>query len=313
MSQNSLRELLEELQEHVTEAQNCLDAIKSLTQSRNPYEGALNDYMRFYAVSHAYLSKSLPEIDVERLDLKRTDYERFLNDYLPWHSKIHAKTDHKKKLELFATFTVLGSRLTDTYLDAAGGGFSYAGTLRGKRSILQDMEIRLAVKERTGEHVQYVESSLSKIPLDDGSVDAISSHHSFEHFQGSADGDFIQEVQRILKPDGMLAMVPFFIAKDAIEMTNSETFSNWSIEEDRRILDPKATLPGKLSGNFARIYDTETLRKRILSKIDFNRFSLKLIEVTLDGRPIPDPEVYKDHKVSNFNFPYRVFVLKRII
>ncbi len=305
------REKIKKIKKRVLALEARISSIENMMSYANPFEQSLESYQNRYALSLEEIAQDLPEIRTDHVDLKREDFEAFLEQYLPWHEAISELSDHKKKLELFSTFHFLGAKLLGVYLDAAGGGFSYAGTIQADRTILQDMEIRETVRERSGAHVEYVESSLTGIPLDDCSVDAISTHHSFEHFQGSADSDFIVEAQRILKPGGMLALVPLFIARNAIEMTNFSDFSNWSISEKHRVFDPNATLPGKKSGNFARIYDTTTFRERVLSKVDPANFDLALTELTLEGRPIPDPITYHNHKVSNFNYPYRLLTMTK--
>lgn len=308
----STKAKIEEMRLYVNKISKILADLEGQGQMvGNPYEGTLEFYQEHFFVPLEEIDNALPNVTCRHLDLKMDDFEAFLRDYLPWHEKIAKRLAHKKKLELFISFSLLGDRAFESYLDAAGGGFSYAGTLKAKQSHLQDMEIRDAVKKRCGPDVNYVESSLTSIPLEDNSLDAISSHHAFEHFQGSADMDFIREAQRILKTDGRLVLVPLFIARDYLEMTNLAEFSNWSTEEKNRLFDPTASLPGKKSGHFARIYNLAMFQERVLSKIDFSNFAAELVEVTLEGRPVPDPVVYATHKVSNFNYPYRAFMLTK--
>ncbi|MBX3569323.1 MAG: methyltransferase domain-containing protein [Rhizobiaceae bacterium] len=276
------------------------------------FESNLDEYRREYALSIGELRPLMPQVQFSHQDLSVADYESFLAGTLPWHETIAKRRDHKKKLELFISHHLLGDRVGRRYLDAAGGGFSYAGTIDAQRSVLQDMEIRDTVKARVGSHVEYIESSLSEIPLPDGSIDAISVHHAFEHFQGTADIDFIREAQRILASGGRMVIIPLFLSREPLEITNVQTFDNWSIAERYQYFDPDASLPGKKSGNFARVYSVSTFRERILSNLDLDRFSVSIIELSLERRPIPDPEVYKDHRISNFNYPYRAFVVTNL-
>jgi|GEM_PF-3501579 len=306
------------LSAQVAEIQRLLDSLAtsleaaSTQAAAHDFEGPLEDFEVTYRLSLEELATELPSCRIGTVDLSRVEYEKFLRSVIPWHETIGKRTDHKKKLELFASYTLLGELLTGAYLDAAGGGFSYAGGIPARRAVIQDLSIREAVRKRSGPSVEYLESSLSKIPLPDESIDAISAHHAFEHFQGSADHDFIDEVQRILKPGGKAVIVPLFVSRSALEMTNRHDFDNWSIDPGRRVVDIEATLPGKLSGNFARIYDSVTFDTRVLSRIDGAKFEVSITELTLEGRPIPDPVVYKNHKVSNFNYPYRAFTLERL-
>jgi SAM-dependent methyltransferase len=276
------------------------------------YEGRSDYFTKNLLIETDTMQAMFPRLRVSKQNLSRRDYDAFLRTALPNHETISKIRDHKKKLELFISYHLLGDLLKKVYMDAAGGGFSYAGGIPAKLSILQDMEIRDAVKKRVGNKVQFIESSLSKIPLADASVDAISTHHAFEHFQGTADIDFIKEAQRILTVNGRLVIVPIFICKEHVEITNISDFNNWTVPEDRRIFDERASLPGKKSGNFARIYDKGTFNDRVLASIDFDKFDVELIEMSLEGRMIPDPEVYKNSTISTINYPYRALVLTRL-
>lgn len=283
------------------------------TPDVNPYEQELWRYHDQYRLSREQLAAQLPEIAVRYEDLRRSDYVEFLERYVPDHGSIAKATDHKKKLEMYISFHHLRFGPSARFLDAAGGGFSYAGTVEAAERYLQDLEIRNSVKQRVGSATTYIEDSLSNIPLPDGSLDAISCHHAFEHFQGTADMDFIDEVQRVLAVGGRAAIVPLFLSIDHVEMTNLPTFDNWSGDDDAiRIIDTTATLPGKKSGNYARVYHPRAFRRRVLDRIDLRRFAVEIVEHTLEGAPVPDPKVYDRAKVSNFNFPYRALVIERL-
>jgi ubiquinone/menaquinone biosynthesis C-methylase UbiE len=273
----------------------------------NPYEGSLASYVARYQLSKEELADALPDVRVSTVTLTRRAYEQFLSDILPSHASISANVDHKKKLELFISYSLLNIHPSSTFLDAAGGGFSYAGHLSCAKSYLQDLEIRDSVRRRIGDGVTYVEASMSNIPLDDSSVDAISCHHAFEHFQGTADTDFIKEAQRILRPGGALVIVPIFLSRAHVELTNVSEFTNWSAPEKVRLYDPGATLPGTKSGSFARVYDLEAFKDRVLAHIDSRQMTMEIIEPTMGGISLPDPRNYVAHKISNFNFPYRAF------
>lgn len=50
-----------------------------------------------------------------------------------------------------------------------------------------------------------------KIPLPDGSVDAMSAQCAFECFQGGTDVGFLREAARVLRTGGKLAIVPLYV------------------------------------------------------------------------------------------------------
>lgn len=289
-----------------------LDLRGAVPVTVNPYEQELAGFGADYALSFDEVRAALPTVTVERRDFERSAYLTFLDETLPRHGDIAKRVEHKKKLEMFITHSLVHTGPDVVFLDAAGAGFSYIDTVVARRRFLQDIVIRSRIRERFGDVVEYIESSLDVIPLPDGSIDSISCHHAFEHFQGEVDIRFIREVQRVLAPAGRACIVPVFLSTDYVEMTCRKRFKNWS-GGDRavRVVDPTATLPGRGSGGFARIYDVEAFTARVLDNIDLARFDVALIECTLDGGPIPNPAAYARHKVSNFNFPYRALTITR--
>lgn len=278
----------------------------------NPYEQELADFQATYALTLDEVSAALPQITVERREFTRADYLDFLEHTLPRHLDIAKRLEHKKKLELFITHSLLRTGSDVAFLDAAGAGYSYIDTVSARTKHVQDIVIRQRFRDAFGDDIDYIESSLDVIPLPDASIDSISCHHAFEHFQGDVDINFVREVQRVLAPSGSACIVPLFLSTDFVELTCRRRFKNWS-GGDRavRVVDSTATLPGRNSGGYARAYDIEAFTERVLNQIDLDRFDVSILECTLDGTPIPNPKSYARHKVSNFNFPYRALTISR--
>lgn len=51
----------------------------------------------------------------------------------------------------------------------------------------------------------------SSIPLPDDSVDTITLHCSFEHFEGDGDSEAVAEFERLLKPGGQACIIPLYL------------------------------------------------------------------------------------------------------
>ena len=257
--------------------------------------------------------RGLEGVRTARLDLDRDHYGDWLDRYVPDWKVLFKLAEHKKILEFYISFSLLDPGPEHVFMDAAGGVDSYLPRLACRRKILQDIKLVDSVRERLGDGVELLECNAGAMPLAPGSVDRISVHHSFEHFCGSADTDFITEVQRILAPGGRCCIVPLFLADIYAEITDDDS-PRWHCDPSARyIVDPTAAIPGgEHCGHFARVYDIEAFRGRVLDAIDPERFAVSVREVTLGGAPVPDMGLECHAHVTGVNSPYRAMVLERL-
>jgi len=114
-----------------------------------------------------------------------------------------------------------------------------------------------------GIHGQEIGGNAAHLPLPDESVHLMALHCSFEHFEDSADIEFIKEAQRILKPGGRVVIAPLYLSAC-----------------DRVATDPVVSIPGQVEfpegvevvcvpkfwNRFARLYSVKTLADRIISQ-----------------------------------------------
>lgn len=103
--------------------------------------------------------------------------------------------------------------------------------------------------------------SAAAMPVADGFADKLVLHNSFEHFEGTADTDFVTEAWRVLKPGGVVCIVPLFVSDRYVILSDPLT--------DRRgiIWDPGAErieIPG-WHNRFGRFYDAPALEARVLA------------------------------------------------
>lgn len=150
------------------------------------------------------------------------------------------------------------------------------------------------------------------------SVDLVCMHNAFEHFANNSDVGCLTEVSRILRPNGVALITPFFFAQQhsiTLSPASSFLFDRTSYYSDltRKELE---TTGGRLDFNtrivspFARRYDLETTISRIvetvpdldveLKRCDFSAEDKKSV-TALPGYPEMkiDPRLYD--KV-HFNF-----------
>ena len=161
--------------------------------------------------------------------------------------------------------------------------------------------------------MEYIESDAGSIPLPDESVDTLSCHHSFEHFQGDSDTLFIKEVQRLLKPNGRCCIIPVLIGDRFIEVTDTLTFKRRFAGNSQYVIDPTAVIPGGPSGgDYARIYNLKAFEERIIGTIDLCRFKVTISELRLNGDVLPDLTLACHKPVTAINRPYRSMMIERI-
>jgi hypothetical protein len=259
------------------------------------------------------IGEILSRLNITCIDLN-IDEQEFLSwqkQVFPEGARLFKTPLHKKLLELYVSYRLLNVMPEDVYLDAAGGQFSYASRVACRKKIIQDLRISAKLKSFHGPLVDYIESSSAAIPLPDQSVNSISCHHSFEHFQGTADMDFFDEVQRLLAPGGRCVILPIFFSQSPLLLTDKKTFSFWE-EEGERLIDETGTLPGGAgSGHFARIYSPESFQRRIVGRLNTDEFRSELVSVRMDGAEIPNEKQFMTRRQAVINHHYRALVIER--
>lgn len=253
------------------------------------------------------------EVTVDRLDLDRDEYEHWIERHIPDWSQRHGDKYYKKPLELFITYKLLAPRPTDVFMDAAGGENTYLHCIDVARRYMQNIVVSDELRAAFDADMQFLEGDARHIPVPDASIDKISMHHSFEHFQGTSDVDFIKEVQRILKVGGRCCIVPIFLGDHHVEVSHLPKPECPFDPEAEYIVDPRARLTGGGgSGDFARIYDLSAFHRRVLQQIDAERFQVSLHEVSMGGELVPFEDLPSHATITRINFPYRALLIERI-
>ncbi|MCP3166715.1 class I SAM-dependent methyltransferase [Myxococcus qinghaiensis] len=101
--------------------------------------------------------------------------------------------------------------------------------------------------------------SAAELPLGNASVDAMTLHCSFEHFEGGADTGFIREAARVLRPGGRVCIVPLYLGEYAFTMCDPA----WG-HDIRREAEPVIHLFPGWGERHGRFYGVDTLKQRVL-------------------------------------------------
>lgn len=235
------------------------------------------------------LTKQIKDCEFSTFQMSSKELRDWATYYYPDYLKKFGELKRKKLIEFYTTFHILNPHERHVFMDVAGGVNGYLANLSCKRRILQDMRIYNSTRLALGPSIDYIESNAGSIPLPDESVDLISCHHSFEHFQRDSDINFIKEVQRLLTVDGKCCIVPLFIANRYAEITDKISFKFKFDHSSLRIIDPTASIPGRSgSGNYARVYNISAFQRRIIQHIDLSRFKVTIYALYIDGELLPD-------------------------
>jgi len=162
------------------------------------------------AITSSRLKNAKLGCQISVLNLKFFPYKKWVKSFFSDYRQIHKHILRKKLIELYTTYVLLDIRKDNEYLDAAGGRFTYADKIDCQRSFLQDIRVPKDMITTIGNKVKLISSSAARIPLNSQSIDSISCHHSFDHFQGDTDILFIKEVQRLLKRGGEMCNYSYF-------------------------------------------------------------------------------------------------------
>lgn len=269
-------------------------------------------------INHQVMPISFDELSVLKgvkltyFNIDINDFEKWIKQYFPEFRMQFKHLLHKKLIEFYTTFTLLDSQPDDVIMDAAGGLYTYLDKIESRKIYLQDIMISKALKNNLGKKVEFIESDVCEINLPDNSIDKISCHHSFEHFQSDSDILFIKEIQRLLNMEGKCCILPIFIADRYIEVTNALTFNKKFDIKSKLVIDPTAIIPGgKESGRYSRIYNLNAFQERILNNIDYSNFKVTISELRMNGNAVPDLTLKCHKDIAEIERPYRAMVIER--
>jgi hypothetical protein len=113
-----------------------------------------------------------------------------------------------------------------------------------------------------GDSHDRIGGSAHELPLPNGSVDVMTLHCTFEHFEGLVDSQFICEAGRVLSSSGRVCILPLYVARQYTIVRNpfNEMFT-------RRIDNTERTYwvwSQRYGASHGRFYDIQTLRKRVI-------------------------------------------------
>jgi SAM-dependent methyltransferase len=171
----------------------------------------------------------------------------------------------EKSLEHYVSLSFLNLTADSVFMDIAAATSPFADIIRAKYPVQTAYKQDLIFP--SGVNGNKVGGSAAAIPLPDNSIDGATLHCSLEHFEGNADSLFFKEIERVLKPSGVLVVLPFYLAH---QYTNhiDPIFNILRGHKVQLDDDPRMQLRyADWKQYFSRHYDPQALHSRILSNV----------------------------------------------
>lgn len=164
----------------------------------------------------------------------------------------------QKLLEYFVSLELLSAHTDGVVIDVASEWSLFPEVLRertGAAVYRQDLIYP------PGIHGRRIGGSAAAMAVPAGFADALVLHNAFEHFEGSTDTGFVVEAGRVLRPGGVLLILPLFLSEQHCILSDP------LVERRGVAWDPGARvveLPW-WHNRFGRFYDAAALERRVLA------------------------------------------------
>jgi SAM-dependent methyltransferase len=215
---------------------------------------------------------------VEKYTVDKAAYQKYLeqtkypNNYFGGKPGT-GRNFEEKTLEHFVSLVFLDMQKADVLVDVACSISPFAGQV-AERYACQIYRQDLVFPQ--GINGIEIGGSATAIPLPSASVSKMTLHCSFEHFEGSADTDFLKEVSRLLKPGGKVCIIPLYL------MDKYYVLSDPLVPKGDVVWDagaPVVQRPG-WGNRFGRHYGVSELIERVLKPAKDFGLNLQLYHVT---------------------------------
>jgi SAM-dependent methyltransferase len=179
----------------------------------------------------------------------------------------------KKLLEYFVSLELLDVQKTDVVIDVASEWSIFPEVLRkltGAVVYQQDLIYP------PGIHDYRIGGNAALMPLPDNFADKLVLHNAYEHFEGNADTEFIIEAWRVLKPGGVLCILPLYVAEKYHILTDPLVNRRGIVwDEGAQIVERPWW-----HNRFGRFYDPKSLDRRVLTTAKNIGFQATIYHVT---------------------------------
>ena len=171
----------------------------------------------------------------------------------------------EKSLEHYVSLSFLPLTEGSIFMDIAAATSPFSDIVKAQFPIEKAYKQDLIFPK--GIQGNKIGGDAAQLPLPDNSIDGATLHCSLEHFEGHSDSLFFQEMQRILKPNGRLVVLPFYLAHQYSNHIDP-AFNFLKMHRVQLDADPRMQLRyATWKQYFSRHYDPQALHERIISKV----------------------------------------------
>jgi len=204
------------------------------------------------------LREELPSLRIQTYRADPVRFRAWVEEarYPFWHYPFKSSR-FEKYLEHQVSVDLLDPIAGGTLVDVACGG-SYFGAImqrRGFRTIDQDLAFP------TGLHGDRLGGNAAAMELPDESVDGMTLHCSFEHFEGDSDTRFVAECARVLRPGGATVILPLYLNERQMVVTDPYYFARGLTPMDD---GAEPVMLVGYSNRHGRHYDASSLKSRVV-------------------------------------------------
>jgi hypothetical protein len=206
---------------------------------------------------HSYLK-------VARYEEYYPDYYRGANRYL-----LH------KQLQHYLSTVITPVQGSETWMDVASASSPFPDIL----TRLYGIDVyRQDLAYPPGVRGLYIGSNAAAIPLPDESIDRISLHCSFEHFENDSDSAFVRELARLLRPGGVACIIPLYLSNTYQILTNPRYWLSHGIPGEE---GDQVTISHTYWESHGRFYCAQALERRVIQPLREVKLDYHLIQVQI--------------------------------
>jgi SAM-dependent methyltransferase len=201
--------------------------------------------------------------------LEAARYEEYYPDYYRGASKylLHKQIQH------YLSTVITPIQGSEVWMDVASSSSPFPDIL----TRLYGIDVyRQDLAYPPGIRGLYIGSNAAAIPLPDESIDRISLHCSFEHFEKDSDSAFVCELARLLRPGGVACIIPLYLSNTYQILTNPRYWLSRGVPGEE---GTQVTISHTYWESHGRFYDAKALERRVIQPLREAKLNYRLIQV----------------------------------